>query len=321
MVRFAARRAALALPVFAGILVLAFFLVHLFPGDPIVVLAGEYGDAAYYAEMRAKFGLDRPLPQQFLAYASAVLRGDLGVSFVQRQPVASVIGARLGGTLLLTATALLLSTTLGIGIGVAAAGRPGSVLDVATNVAALVLYSVPVFWAGQLLLIVFALGLSLLPVQGLVSARADATGIAYAFDVAQHLILPATALGLSHVALIARLTRSAMRRALDEDYATTARAKGLPDGVVARRHALPNALLPVVTVVGAHVGTLLAGALLVEVVFGWPGLGRLMFDSITTRDYPVLMALFMLISAGVVLANLVTDVLYAVLDARVRLAS
>lgn len=319
MARYALRRAALALPVLAGILALAFVIVHLFPGDPVFVLAGEYGDAAYYAEMRAKFGLDRSLPEQFIVYASAVLHGDLGTSFVHRQAVASVVGSRIGPTLLLAGTALLLSTTLGVGIGMAAARRSGSLTDAATNLAGLVLYSVPVFWAGQLLLILFALHLPILPVQGIVSVRAEATGLAYVADVAQHLVLPATALGLSHVALIARLTRSGMRRALAEEYATTARAKGLPDNVVARRHALPNALLPVVTVVGAHVGTLLAGALLVEVVFGWPGLGRLMFESITTRDYPVLMTLFMLISASVALANLATDLAYAVLDPRVRL--
>lgn len=319
MARYAGQRLLLVLPMVAGIVTLAFVLIHVVPGDPVYVLAGEYGDAAYYAEMRAKFGLDRSLSEQLVTYFVAVLRGDLGVSFVQRQPVVAVVGARLGATLLLTGTALVLSTALGLVLGVAAARRPGTLLDTGTNLAGLALYSIPVFWSGQLLLILFALHLGLLPVQGMASVRVESSGLAYAADVAQHLILPATALALSHVALVARLTRSGMRRALAEEYATTARAKGLPDALVASRHALPNALLPVITVVGAHVGTLLAGSLLVEVVFGWPGIGRLMFDSIATRDYPVLMALFMLVSAGVVLANLVTDVAYAVLDPRVRL--
>jgi len=191
-------------------------------------------------------------------------------------------------------------------------------VDHAITATTIGVYGIPVFWLGQVLVIVVAAGLGWFPIQGMTTARTAATGWALVGDVARHLALPATALGLQSLALIARVTRAGMREALGDDLVRTARAKGLAERAVVYRHALPNALLPVVTVVGGHVSTLLTGAVLVEIIFAWPGLGRLLYDATTTRDYPLLMAIFEVVAIGVILANLLTDLLYAVLDPRVR---
>jgi peptide/nickel transport system permease protein len=301
-----------------AVVTLTFALIHLAPGDPIYALAGESGNAAYYAEMRAHFGLDRPLPEQFAIYAGDVLRGDFGRSYVQKQPVFAVIVSRLGATLLLLGTALSLATALGVWLGVEAGRRGGSFVDVAIRTGTLLAYCAPAFWLGQILLLVFAARLGWFPIQGMVSARSGYQGWAHVVDVGRHLALPATTLGLLQVALIARLTRAGVREALAEDYTRTADAKGLSRGAVVYRHASPNELLPVVTVVGSHAGTLLTGAVLTEIVFAWPGLGRLLYDATLTRDYPLLMAIFEVSTLAVVLANLATDLVYAALDPRVR---
>ncbi len=316
---FVARRLLAAVPLVLGVMAIAFTLIHLAPGDPIQALAGDGGDAAYYAAMRARYGLDRPLPEQFGRYALALLRGDLGYSFSYGQPVGRVIVGRLPATLLLTGTALALSTALGILLGMLTATRPHGALDNSIAVATLTAYAMPVFWLGQLLVLLFAVRLGLLPVQGMVSVREGYTGGRHLLDVAQHLVLPALTLALPQLALTARLTRTGLREALAEEYIATARAKGLAEGAVLWRHALRNALLPVVTALGGHVGVLLTGAALTETVFAWPGLGRLLLDAALKRDYPLLMAIFLLVSLVVVAANLLTDLVYTALDPRVRL--
>lgn len=312
------RRLAQSAGVLLAVVALAFTLIHVAPGDPISALAGESGNAAYYAEMRAHYGLDRPLPEQFVRYAGAVLRGDFGRSYVQKQPVFPVILSRLPATALLLLTALTLATLAGVGLGAAAGRRAGSPLDVAIRTGTLLAYCAPAFWLGQLFILVFAAGLGWFPVQGMVSARGSSQGLGYVADVAKHLVLPAVTLSLVQVALIARLTRTGVREALEEDYTRTASAKGLAVRGVVDGHALPNALLPVVTVVGSHVGTLITGAVLTEIVFAWPGLGRLLYDATLSRDYPLLMAIFELTTLAVVAANLLTDLLYAALDPRIR---
>ncbi len=317
---FIARRLLAAVPLVIGVMAIAFTLIHLAPGDPIQALAGDGGDAAYYAAMRARYGLDRPLPEQFGRYTLAILRGDLGYSFSYGQPVGRVIVGRLPATLLLTGTALALSTALGILLGVLTATRPHSALDHGVAVATLTAYAMPVFWLGQLLVLLFAVRLGLLPVQGMVSVREGYTGARHLLDVARHLALPALTLALPQLALTARLTRTGLREALAEEYIATARAKGLAERAVLWRHALRNALLPVVTALGGHVGVLLTGAALTETVFAWPGLGRLLLDAALKRDYPLLMAIFLLVSLVVVAANLLTDLVYTALDPRVRLA-
>ncbi len=269
--------------------------------------------------MRARYGLDRPVPEQFGRYALAILRGDLGYSFSYGQPVSRVILDRLPATLLLTGTALVLATALGIGLGVLTALRPHGALDHTVAVVTLTAYAMPVFWLGQLLVLLFAVRLGLLPVQGMISVREGYTGGRHLLDVARHLALPALTLALPQVALNARLMRTSLREALAEEYIATARAKGLAERAVIWRHALRNALLPVVTALGGHLGVLLTGAALTETVFAWPGLGRLLLDAALKRDYPLLMAIFLLVSVVVVAANLLTDILYTALDPRVRL--
>jgi len=319
MPRYVARRLLAGVPLIIGVLAIAFGLIHLAPGDPIQVLAGDGGDAAYYAAMRARYGLDRPLPEQFGRYALAILRGDLGYSFSYGQPVGRVILDRLPATLLLTGTALVLATALGIVLGVLTALRPHGALDHTVAVATLTAYAMPVFWLGQLLVLLFAVRLGLLPVQGMISVREGYTGGRHLLDVARHLALPALTLALPQVALNARLMRTSLREALAEEYIATARAKGLAERAVLWRHALRNALLPVVTALGGHLGILLTGAALTETVFAWPGLGRLLLDAALKRDYPLLMAIFLLVAVVVVVANLLTDILYTALDPRVRL--
>lgn len=314
---FLLRRIGLVPLAVAGILLLTFLLIHLAPGDPIVALAGEHGDAAYYALMRAKFGLDRPLHERFAAYAGQIVRGNLGTSFVHGRLVATVIAERLPATLLLMGSALLLSSLCGLGLGVLSARRTGHVADLALRTASLAGYAIPPFWLGQLVLLFVAMGTGLFPVQGMSDARQPAAGLGHLADVLHHLVLPALVLAASELALTARLVRVGLREALATDYVRTARAAGLPEHRVIR-HALRNALLPVVTVIGNRLGALCTGAVLVEAVFAWPGLGRLLLSSLLVRDYPVLLGIFWLVSLTVVLANLLTDLAYAWLDPRVR---
>jgi peptide/nickel transport system permease protein len=298
--------------------VITFVLIHAAPGDPIVALAGESGDESHYRFMREKFGLDRSLPSQFATYATNILSADLGTSFVHGRPVFSVIGDRVPATLLLMGTALVLSSLVGIALGALVARRPGGALDLSVTVGALVGYAVPVFWLGQVALLTLAFGLGWFPLQGMTDARADHTGLAAVLDVAGHLALPALVLAASELALITRLTRSGLLQELGKDYVQYARAKGLAARQVMVHHALPNALLPVVTVIGARLGFLFSGAVLIETVFAWPGVGQLLLSAVRTRDYPVLMGIFLLVSVSVVVANLVTDLLYARIDPRIR---
>jgi peptide/nickel transport system permease protein len=296
---------------------IAFVAVHTAPGDPVLALAGEHGDAAYYAFIRSKFGLDRPLSEQLVIYVSRVATGDLGQSFVHGRPVAVVIVERLPATLLLIGTALALSTTVGLALGVLAARRAGRPTDLAVRTAALLAHAMPSFWLAQMAAIALALGTGWFPVQGLTDARRALTGWRYALDVTHHLVLPALVLAAGELALTTRLTRTGMLEALATDYARTARAKGLSErGVV--HHALRNALLPLVTVVGGRAGLVVTGAVLVETVFAWPGLGQLLLSSIQTRDVPILLGLFLLASMTVIVANLVSDIAYAWLDPRIR---
>jgi peptide/nickel transport system permease protein len=288
------------------------------PGDPIYALAGNSGSAAYYAEMRAKFGLDRSLAEQLGVYVLNALHGDFGYSYMYSQAVFAIIADRVPATLLLMLPALALSTGLGILLGLQAAARPNGASDHAILAGTLLGAAIPGFWLGQLLVIVFAAGLGLFPVQGMTTARGTASGLPALLDMLRHLVLPAITLAMLQLAIVTRLTRAGLREALAEDYARASRAKGLSELQVLVRHALPNALLPVVTVVGAHFGTLLTGAVLVEIIFAWPGLGRLLYDATLARDYPLLMGIFLVAAVSVILVNLVVDVLYGWLDPRIR---
>lgn len=302
-----------------ALIVVNFLLIHLAPGDPAQILAGQSGDEKYIEFIRAKFGLDRPLGTQLWVYISNVLRGDLGYSLGYQQPVIAVVLERLPATLLLMTSAILLSSVAGVALGVEVARRENSTTDRAINAFALVGYSVPSFSVGHLLLIVFALKLGLFPAQNMSSAGGELRGLDRALDVLEHLVLPVAALATVYLAQVLRLTRTAMLDALGENYITTARAKGVGERSVVYGHALRNALLPVVTIIGSDFGMLMSGAVLIETVFAWPGLGRLMLDSLAMRDYPVLMGLFLFISISVAAANFVTDLAYAALDPRISL--
>jgi peptide/nickel transport system permease protein len=315
--RYLLRRLAQVVPAVGGILIVAFVVIHAAPGDPVLALAGQSGDTAYYEFIRAKFGLDRSLPEQLLVYVGHLARGDFGLSFVHGRPVSGVVVERLPATLLLTSTALALSSAIGILLGIVAARHADRAADVALRTTALLGFATPSFWLAQLAALTLALGTGLFPVQGVTDARRVWTGWRYAADVLHHLALPALVLAAGELALTTRLVRTGVIEAMATDYVRTARAKGLPERSVVR-HALRNALLPVVTVIGGRIGMICTGAVLVESVFAWPGLGQLMLSSIQTRDTPVLLALFVLVSLVVIVTNLVTDLVYTWLDPRIR---
>ncbi len=316
--RFVARRLLMVAPTIVFIVLMGFLLVHLAPGDPVAALAGDNGDASYYAFMRERFGLDRPMLEQLVTYFRRVASGDMGTSYLQGRSTVALILERVPATLLLTGTALLISIVVSIPLAAIAAQRPDSPRDLSISTAVLVLYSAPAFWIAQLAILVAALKLGVVPVQGMMSAGSTQTGVARWLDIAWHLVLPSLVLASQEVAALVRLTRAGLIDELRREHVRTARAKGLTEARVLFRHALPRALLPVVTVVGARAGQLIAGAVVIEIVFGWPGVGRLMLTAIQTRDTPLLLALFMIISLTVAIANLVTDVAYGILDPRIR---
>lgn len=302
----------------AAILVGTFLLVHLAPGDPIVALAGEHGDPGYYAEMRARFGLDQPLGAQLATYVGNVATGDLGVSYTRGRPALGVVLERVPATLLLAGTALVLSTGIGVLGGVVAGRWPERAPDLSLRGAALVGYATPSFWLAQLAVLVLAFRAGWFPITGMTDARSSAEGLARLVDIAHHLALPAAVLATAEIALNIRLVRGGLLAVAGEPYMLTARAKGLPERRVLR-HALRNALLPVVTVLGGRVAMVLTGAVLVEIVFGWPGIGRLLLTAAQARDHPVLLAIFLLVAGAVVVTNLAVDLLYTTLDPRIRL--
>ncbi len=303
-----------------AVIILNFSMIHLTPGDPALVLAGESGasDPETIAEIRADYGLDRPFVVQLGDYLGDVVRGDLGFSYFFNEPVTSLIGRRIGPTILLVGTALLFSVVLGVLAGVFTARRPESAASNAVTVLALIGYSMPVFWTGILFIILFAGVLEILPISGMRDVRFEGGTFAAAVDVVRHLILPALTLGLLYLAQYSRLARASMLEVLQSDYVRTARAKGLAERVVVYKHALRNAVIPVVTIAGLQFGALLSGALLVETVFNWPGLGRLAFDSILRRDTSVLLGVLLMSAVLVVVANLLTDLVYRLIDPRIR---
>jgi peptide/nickel transport system permease protein len=314
------RRLLQAVPVVFAILVLNFLLLHLAPGDAAQVLAGEAGSASpeYMAQLRQRFGLDRPLALQLLLYVKNMLVLDLGFSFRHSMPVLDLILGRLGPTLLLMVTTLVVSVVTGIVLGLLAAARAGSWRDTLISILALVLYATPLFWVGLMLIVVFSLKLDWLPTSGMETVAAFHEGWARVVDIARHLILPALTLSLFYMALYVRLMRAAMLEQAGMDYVTTARAKGLSETRITLSHVLRNAVLPVVTMAGVQVGSLLGGSVVVESVFAWPGLGLLAFQSLFARDFNLLLGIFFLSACLVVAVNLVVDVVYARLDPRIH---
>lgn len=319
MLAFLVRRVLQLVPVLIAIASLNFFLVHLAPGDAAEIIAGQsgHGTPEMIAALRRDFGLDQSLPQQFFIFIGRLLRFDLGMSAVQQVPVGDLIVNRLPATLLLMVSAITLAIVLGVLLGVAAARRRGKWLDHVIAVGALVFYAVPVFWLGLMLIVLFSIVLGVLPSGGMSEIGTAGTGWSHVLDVLRHLVLPATTMALFYLALYTRVMRTSMLEVLSLEYITAARAKGLPEGAIAWRHAVPNAILPVVTLAGIQFGHLLGGSILIETVFAWPGLGRLVFDALLQRDTNVLLGVLFVSSVVVVIANLLVDLLYGVLDPRI----
>lgn len=299
------RRILILIPTVIGVVTLVFVLIHLIPGDPVELMLGETASTADLEQLRTELGLDRPLREQYGSFLQGLLRGDLGRSFFYRKPVRQVLLEKLPATLELAAVAMTLAVFIALPLGIVAAVRKDSLSDRLAMLASLVGISMPNFWLGPLLIILFSLKLGWLPVSGRVGPGS--------------IILPAVTLGTALAALLSRMTRSAMLDVLEEDYLRTARAKGLTEGVVVAKHALRNALIPVLTIIGLQFGALLSGAVITENVFAWPGLGTLLIQAIHARDYPLIQGCVLVISLGYVAANFLTDVLYALSDPRVRL--
>ncbi|WP_293860846.1 ABC transporter permease [uncultured Alsobacter sp.] len=320
MKRYLLLRVLQLVPVTLVVIVLNFLLVHMAPGDVSIVLAGDSADPAYLATIRERYGLDRPFIEQLWRYLVQVGSGDLGVSFRSREPVFAEIMSRVPATLLLVGTSLALSVVLGTIIGAWIARRPGSALDSGVSALAVALFSMPVFWLGLMMVLLFAVQLQVLPAMGMSSVDGPRDGFGRVLDVAQHMVLPVLSLTTVSLGQYIRLSRSAVAEVLGESYITTVRAIGFPERTVLMHYALRNALLPVVTVLGLQLGLVLTGAVLTETVFSWPGLGRLIYDAILARDTPVIMGSFIVMSVTVALASLATDLVYAALDPRVKLA-
>jgi peptide/nickel transport system permease protein len=304
-----------------AVLALNFMLIHAAPGDPASVIAGEMGggDQAVMDSIKRAYGLDRPLPEQFLTYIGKSLRGDLGQSYTFNRPVLDLIKDRIGPTILLVLTALLCAIVLGTLLGVFASRRPDSVASGVVTVLSLVGYAMPVFWTGILLVILFGKVWPIMPIAGMRDVRQfGITGWPMVLDVLHHLVLPALTLMIVYIAQYSRLSRASMLEVLGSDYIRTARAKGLSEWVVTFKHALRNALMPIVTVAGLQFGNLISGAVLVETVFSWPGLGTLALEAILGRDYPTLLGVLTFSAMLVIVANLLTDLSYRWIDPRLR---
>jgi dipeptide transport system permease protein len=322
------------LPTLFGISLFAFILIRLVPGDPVMVLLGERGaDPATYAEMNRNLGLDKPLLQQYFIYITNAMKGDLGTSIISKQPVLKEFMDRFPATLELGMLAMFWAILFGIPFGVIAAAKRNSPLDYSFMGISLVGYSMPIFWWGLILIIIFSVQLGITPVSGRMSVIYDVTPITglmlidtwlrgegwSAFSNAlSHMILPSIAMGTIPMAVIARMTRSSMLEVLGEDYIRTAKSKGLSEKVIVVKHALRNALVPIITVIGLMFGSLITGAILTETIFSWPGIGKWIVASVTSRDYPVIQGGILLIGTMIVILNIIVDLSYGLVNPRIR---
>ncbi|MGB0499936.1 MAG: ABC transporter permease [Acidimicrobiales bacterium] len=315
-----AARIAWSVGLILAVIVMCFSLVHLAPGDAALVIAGESGagDPELIEQIREDLGLDDPYLVQLSRYVGDVASGDFGTSYRFNEPVTSLIGDRIWPTILLVTTALVFAIVIGVLVGVFTARRPESPVSHGVTVFSLVGYSMPVFWTGYLLIIAFASNVRWFPVAGMRDVRFEGNRFEEWLDIAHHLVLPALTLGLIYLAQYSRLSRASMLEVLQSDYVRTARAKGLAERKVVYKHALRNAVIPVITIAGLQFGALLSGALLVETVFNWPGLGRLAADSVFQRDAPVLLGVLICSAVLVVVINILTDVVYRMIDPRIR---
>jgi peptide/nickel transport system permease protein len=330
--QYAIKRFLTIVPVLVGVSLIVFGFIHLIPGDPAVTMLGERATPERVAEIRAQLGLDRPLYTQYLIYVGKISRGDLGASILRGDPVLHDLARRFPATVELALSAITVAVLIGVPMGIVAAVWRNSLFDALSRLIALTGVSMPIFWLGLMLAWVFGVVLGLLPtgfrlntsvtivpvtnlflVDSLLAGDGDAFAAA-----ARHLVLPAVALSTIPMAVIARMTRASLLEILSQDYIRTAESKGLPQRAVILRHAMRNALLPVMTVTGLQIGRLLAGAILTETIFSWPGIGLWIFEAIQARDYPIVQGATLFIATIFVLVNLLTDLLYAVVDPRIR---
>lgn len=336
MFQFILKRLGMIIPTFLGITILTFVFVHLIPGDPVLIFAGERGvSPERHAELMAQLGLNKPLYQQYFDYLIGIFKGDLGVSFKSHVPVWDEFVPRFKATFELGISAMLFAVVFGVPIGVLAAVKRGSIFDHTAISLSLTGYSMPIFWWGMMLIMLVSVHFNLTPVSGRVSDMLflddsnPLTGFMLIdtliwgeegdfIDAVQHLILPSMVLGTIPLAVIVRMTRSSMLEVLSEDYIRTARAKGLSRWRIVLVHALRNAMIPVITIIGLQVGSMLAGAILTETVFSWPGIGRWLIESLQRRDYPVVQGGVLIVATLIILVNLVIDMLYGIINPRIR---
>ncbi len=313
MAHYVIRRLILCIPVLLLVTMGVFLLIHLAPGDPLFAILGEdQGDSEVVNELRRRMGLDQPIPLQYVHWLGNVVTGDLGYSYAMRESVSRALLQRLPVTLQLAVVAVFFSTIAALGLGIISAVYRGSWLDLLAGVFAAVGASMPDFWLGLLLILAFAVKLGILPPLGYVSPTTDAVGNI------KSIILPTLTLGLGYLAVLSRLVRASLLEALHQDYIMVARSKGLKNYTVILRHGVRNALIPVITIVSSHIGRLLGGAAVVETIFALPGIGQLAVNSVLSRDFPMIQAVVLLMAVGMVVSNLLADILYAVVDPRIR---
>ena len=319
--KYVVRRVVHGIPIILAIVVVNFFLIRLAPGDAAQVLAGESGAATeeYMNQIRAQFGLDQPLWLQFVNYMKNLLVFDLGYSFRHGREISSLVVERLGATGLLMGASMIMSVGFGILLGAIAAVRDKTFLSHVIVILSVITYATPLFWVGLMLIIVFSLNLGWFPTSDFETIGAPITGFAHVLDVAKHLVLPAVALSFFYMALYTRLMRASMLETLGQDFIKTARAKGLSNSRIVMHHALRNAIIPVLTMAGVQVSAMLGGSVIIESVFGWPGLGLLAYEALFSRDLNLLLGIFFLSSILVVVTNAVVDVIYTMVDPRIRL--
>ncbi len=304
MLKYAIKRTILAVPVIISMTVIVFLILHLSPGEPIDLIVGPNITPEVYESIRHKYGLDQPLIVQYFKFLGNLLKGDFGKSILQQRPVSEIIKQRLPITIRLGVTGFILSVVIAIPLGILAAVNRNTPIDYTCMTGAMLGMSLPTFWFGLLLLYFFAYKVRIFPVSG--------------YGTWKHLVLPAFALGLTDAAITARMMRSSMLEVLKQDYIRTARSKGLAEKVVVYQHALKNAMIPIVTLLGMRIGWILGGSVVLETIFSIPGLGRLMIDSILSRDYPVVQGSMIVLTSAIILGNILADILYAVVDPRIK---
>ena len=320
-VLFVVRRLVRAVPLLFAVVLFNFGLLQLAPGDAADVLAGESGAATpeYVADLKARFGLDQPVYVQLGNYVGRLVQLDLGYSFRHNEAVLDLLLGRLPATLLLMVSAVVLAVTIGAVLGILAASRVNSLRDNLISIFAMLCFATPVFWLGLMMIVLFSVNLGWLPSSGMASIAEGYTGIEAALDVARHMVMPVVTLAMFYVAVYTRVMRAAMLEVFNQDYVTTARAKGLSEGRITMRHVVRNALLPLVTLLGVQIGTMLGGSVLVETVFSWPGLGRLAFEAVYQRDVNLLLGILLMCSFLVIVTNILVDLAYTRLDPRIRM--